>query len=92
MCSSLCRSWQHLHHERVYCTQSHLFASPAGGFSQVYQWAEPQGRGEYTFHWPGKLHNEVITITAEQWQWLLVGYNYLQFKGHKALQYTSVGL
>lgn len=44
---------------------------------------------EEKFKWP-KKGDEVITVTGQQINWLLDGYDLAQMQGHKALHYESV--
>ena len=41
------------------------------------------------FKWPTKGHQDVLTLTGEQWQWLLSGLSVIP---HQRLHYTSTGL
>ena len=43
---------------------------------------------EEKFHWP-KGEEEVISLTGEQINWLLDGYNLAVMKGHKKLHYHT---
>ncbi len=42
------------------------------------------------FRWPLKATDEVITLSTEQLQWLLTGYDILKLKPHKTLQYQAL--
>lgn len=42
------------------------------------------------FRWPLKMDDEVITLSAEQLQWLLSGYDILRLKPHKKLHYQQI--
>jgi transposase len=44
---------------------------------------------EEKFHWP-QQQDELITLSGEQLNWLLQGYNINAMKPHKILQYESV--
>ena len=44
---------------------------------------------EEKFKWP-KRTEELLTVTGEQMNWLLDGYDITQMKPHKKLQYDSV--
>jgi transposase len=44
---------------------------------------------EEKFKWP-KGDEETITLTGQQLNWLLDGYDISEMKGHKKLQYESV--
>lgn len=44
---------------------------------------------EEKFKWP-KRTDEVITITGEQMNWLLDGYDIMKMKPHKKLHYDSI--
>ncbi len=45
---------------------------------------------EEKFKWP-KPADELLVLTGEQINWLLDGYDISLFKGHKKLQYDSLG-
>ena len=45
---------------------------------------------EEKFKWP-KPADELLSLTGEQINWLLDGYDISLFKGHKKLQYDSLG-
>ena len=42
------------------------------------------------FRWPLKVADEVMTLSPEQLQWLLSGYDILKLKPHKTLQYQAL--
>ena len=42
------------------------------------------------FKWPRKSETGVITLTGQQLNWLLDGYDILRFKPHKTLRYSTV--
>lgn len=42
------------------------------------------------FKWPRKELMTTVAITSEQWQWLLRGFDYTQFKPHQSLTFTEV--
>ena len=42
------------------------------------------------FKWPRKLESEVITLTGQQLNWLLDGYDVMRLQPHKSLHYRSV--
>ena len=44
---------------------------------------------EEKFHWP-KHDEDVLTVTGQQINWLLDGYDITQMRGHKTLRYDSV--
>lgn len=44
---------------------------------------------EEKFQWP-KCGEDVLTITGQQMNWLLDGYDVMQMQGHKTLHYESV--
>ncbi len=44
---------------------------------------------EEKFHWP-QTNDELVTLTGEQLNWLLDGFNIGLMKPHKTLQYESV--
>lgn len=41
------------------------------------------------FKWPSRENQDILTLTAEQWQWLLSGLSVIP---HQRLHYTSTGL
>lgn len=41
------------------------------------------------FKWPRKNKDFVMSLTNEQWHWLLSGYDINQLEGHLPLQFTS---
>lgn len=43
---------------------------------------------EEKFHWPRKLSQEVVSVSSEQLNWLLDGYNVWQMKPHRILSYS----
>ena len=45
---------------------------------------------EEKFKWP-KPADELLALSGEQINWLLDGYDISLFKGHKKLQYDSLG-
>jgi transposase len=42
------------------------------------------------FHWPRKASGDVVTLTSQQLNWLLDGYDIARMKPHAKLNYTSV--
>ena len=42
------------------------------------------------FKWPRKAHDAVITLTGQQLNWLLDGYDIMRMKAHERLHYHSV--
>jgi transposase len=42
------------------------------------------------FKWPRKDPFETVSITCEQWIWLLRGFDFAKFKPHKQLTFTEV--
>ena len=42
------------------------------------------------FKWPRKAHDEVITLTGQQLNWLLDGYDIMRMQAHERLYYHSV--
>jgi len=42
------------------------------------------------FKWPRKHDSTVITLTGQQLNWLLDGYDVMRMKPHKTLYYRSV--
>ncbi|MEH6584861.1 MAG: IS66 family insertion sequence element accessory protein TnpB [Halioglobus sp.] len=42
------------------------------------------------FHWPRKSEDEVVTLTSQQLNWLLDGYDITRMKPHEKLDFTSV--
>jgi transposase len=43
---------------------------------------------EEKFHWPRSAAEEVVTLSAEQLNWLLDGYDVWKMKPHKTLNYS----
>lgn len=41
------------------------------------------------FKWPRKNQADIMTLSEDQWRWLLSGYDISQLKGHQALQFAS---
>lgn len=44
---------------------------------------------EDRFKWPHKNKDAVMTLSEQQWQWLLCGYDISRMQGHQALHYVS---
>lgn len=42
------------------------------------------------FKWPHKISDATITLTAEQWDWLLRGLNFLDIKPHQSWTFSTV--
>lgn len=42
------------------------------------------------FHWPRKNSEEIVTLTSQQLNWLLDGYDIMRMKPHEKLDFTSV--
>jgi len=42
------------------------------------------------FKWPRKVESDVITLTGQQLNWLLDGYDVMRLQPHKSLHYRSV--
>ena len=42
------------------------------------------------FKWPRKMDEVILTLSAEQWDWLLGGLNFLDIKPHQAWTFSSV--
>lgn len=43
-----------------------------------------------SFKWPRKSATTVLTISYEEWKWLLEGIDYTQIKTHKILNFNCV--
>ena len=56
------------------------------GFVVIYKVIE----GKERFAWPRHLDEESITLTSEQLQWLLDGYDVWKMKPHKSLHFSHV--
>lgn len=54
------------------------------GFAVWYKVIEGRDR----FHWPRHLNEEVVTLSGEQINWLLDGYDVWHMQGHKALHFS----
>ncbi len=44
---------------------------------------------ESKFQWPRRQNSPVMTLSAEQWHWLLSGYDILKMWGHQELRYGT---
>lgn len=42
------------------------------------------------FHWPRKGADEIVTLTSQQLNWLLDGYDIMRMKPHEKLNFSSV--
>jgi transposase len=42
------------------------------------------------FHWPRKVDGPIVTLTSQQLNWLLDGYDIMRMKPHKKLDFSSV--
>ena len=42
------------------------------------------------FKWPRQVASDVITLSGQQLNWLLDGYDVMRFKPHERLHYSSV--
>ena len=42
------------------------------------------------FKWPRQHNDSTVTLTHEQWDWLLRGLNVLDIQPHQAWQFTAV--
>lgn len=42
------------------------------------------------FKWPHKVDSTTLTLTHEQWDWLLRGLNFMDIQPHQALTFSSV--
>jgi transposase len=42
------------------------------------------------FKWPGKVESDVITLTGQQLNWLLDGYDVMRLQPHERLHFRSV--
>ena len=40
------------------------------------------------FHWPQRAEQDVVTLTGEQLNWLLDGYDVWRMKPHEALRFS----
>ncbi|EJE8676015.1 IS66 family insertion sequence element accessory protein TnpB [Vibrio parahaemolyticus] len=45
---------------------------------------------EDKFSWPRKMHGTTLSLSQEQWQWLLDGLDIEKMKPHRALDYQSL--
>jgi len=41
------------------------------------------------FKWPRKHQSDIMSLSEDQWQWLLSGVDISQLKGHQPLQFAS---
>jgi transposase len=42
------------------------------------------------FYWPRRASDEIVTLTAQQLNWLLDGYDIARLQPHETLHYSSV--
>lgn len=42
------------------------------------------------FHWPRKSQDDIVTLTSQQLNWLLDGYDIARMKPHEKLDFSSV--
>jgi transposase len=42
------------------------------------------------FHWPRKTNDAIVTLTGQQLNWLLDGFDISRLQPHEALNYSSV--
>ena len=42
------------------------------------------------FRWPRKFDGDVVTLSSQQLEWLLEGYDIMRMKPHAALNFSSV--
>ena len=66
---------------------------PTGPATRVHLFlaAWPRKRLERArFKWPRKVNDEVITLTGQQLNWLLDGYDVMRMQRHERLHYSSV--
>jgi transposase len=42
------------------------------------------------FHWPRRVDTAVVTLSAQQLNWLLDGYDVMRMTPHKSLHFSSV--
>lgn len=42
------------------------------------------------FHWPRRIDETVLSLTGEQLNWLLDGYDVWRMKGHEALRFSAL--
>ncbi len=45
---------------------------------------------EDKFSWPRKMHGNTLSLSQEQWQWLLDGLDIKKMKPHRTLDYQSL--
>jgi transposase len=56
------------------------------GFAVWYKVIE----GKEKFHWPRRTEDASITLTADQLEWLLDGYDVWKMKPHRALKFSHI--
>ena len=73
------------------------YLRPALSMPEIYLYRAPvdfrmqaQGLAEEKFKWP-KPSDELLSLTGEQINWLLDGYDISQMQGHKKLHYEHLG-
>ena len=74
-------------------TEAQLVRYTPGGFEayrQVQQKLVEKRLEEDKFSWPRKMHGTTLSLSQEQWQWLLDGLDIEKMKPHRTLDYQSL--
>ncbi len=67
---------------------STISSAPTPSFPRICLWQKSLERAK--FKWPRKVLDGVISLTGQQLNWLLDGYDIMAMKAHKRLHYHSV--
>ena len=43
------------------------------------------------FKWPRRHQDRLMTVTEQQWDWLLAGFDLCKLQGHQPLRFTTTG-
>lgn len=73
----------------VFCNRARdkvkILSWEKNGFILWYKRLEKQ-----RFHWPDRIDKEIVTLTGEQLNWLLDGFDIWSNKPHARLQFSAV--
>jgi transposase len=74
----------------VFCNRQHdkikVLYWDSTGFCLWYKRLE-----KAAFHWPTRMAGEPLTLTEQQWHWLLQGYNISQMRPHPRVEACGLG-
>ena len=83
-------------HRDLFCEQLFVFCNRRRDRVRILYWERNgfclwQKRLEKArFKWPRKVESDVITLTGQQLNWLLDGYDVMRLKPHERLHFSSV--